>query len=83
MGVTHSSDYQQWKLDPLLQAGKKIGKHGFEKKEAPRKFKDEWSAWQVTLTAFWDCSSLVYMLNLVLMPIKENKMYPKTLILLH
>ncbi len=30
------------------------------KLEVPRKFKNEWSARQVILTAFWDCCGFVY-----------------------
>ncbi len=31
-----------------------------KKEEALRKFKDEWPAREMILTAFWDCPGLVY-----------------------
>ncbi len=34
-----------------------LGKNG---EETPRKFKNEWSTWQVMLPVFWDCCGFVY-----------------------
>ncbi len=61
--LTRANNYQQWKLDPFLRARKKISECGSGKKkreEVPRKFKNERSAYQMMLMAFWDCYGLVY-----------------------
>ncbi len=31
-----------------------------KEEEAPQKFKNEWSTWQMMLITFWDCCGLVY-----------------------
>ncbi len=52
----------RWKMDPFLQVRKKISEHDLGKKEeeVPSKLKNEQSARQVILTAFWECCNLVY-----------------------
>ncbi len=46
-------------MDQFFEPKRKLASM-FWKREAPRKFKNEWSVMQVVLMAFWNCCNLVY-----------------------